>query len=373
MQLRFVTLALLVASTACSLLTPLSGLSGGDGPATAPGSDAGASDDRAVVGDGSRDDSGRPIALRPAYLFATGGAARAVNPDDPAASAKIFVAEIHGDGTLGSWKPGPGLPEPRENHAAVGVGSDLFILSGQPSKSDFSGGSTGFALHVLGDGGLTPFEGLPPLPVPTGSARAVAASGHVHAFDYDVSRLSYLNFTSDGAGAWRAQSGVVDAGTLFGSGAAVGTDVFLFGPSTRAIRWPVNNDGSLGPWTAVTAPPGTTDHLVITSTDRSLYMVGEWTTNSGRNDVFVAEILPSHELGPWVPTEPFPIPRLGHEAVAYGGYIYVLGGEAVGTGTFSPVQDVYFAKIGSDGKLGLWKKTSALPEYHAYAFALVTP
>lgn len=72
-------------------------------------------------------------------------------------------------------------------------------------------------------------------------------------------------------------------------------------------------------------------------------------------------------------TEPFPIPRLGHQGLAYGGYVYVLGGEATGTGTFTPIADVYFAKIGSDGKLGLWKKTSALPEYHAYAFALVAP
>ena len=367
MRSRFLGVALAAACTGCSLLVSLSGLSGE--ATTTNGSDGGDTADAASRGP----DGELATPFRPAYLFATGGAASAVNPLDPTASAKTFFAEIHADGTLGGWKAGPDLPEAREQHIAVGVGSALYVLGGRKNKTDATDTSA-FALHVLPDGGLTPFDSLPSLPSAV-SAGAVAAGGHVHAFDYDISRSIYANETSEGLGAWRVQGDTIDAGTFFGSGAAVGTDVFWFGPYSRAIRWPVNDDGSLGASQPTTPPPGTTDHLVIASSNHFLYMVGEWTVDRARNDVFVAAISPTHEVGSWVATEPFPIPRIDYFATVYGDWMYVVGGEEPLTAAVSPVLDVYGAKIGADGKIGLWKKMSAtaIPEYHAYTFAIVAP
>jgi hypothetical protein len=75
-------------------------------------------------------------------------------------------------------------------------------------------------------------------------------------------------------------------------------------------------------------------------------------------DVFVSTLDANGMPGPWGATTPLPSGRAFHSAVAYAGYLYVIGGDKPG---FVVTPEVWYAPIKADGQLGDWKSASPLP------------
>lgn len=114
----------------------------------------------------------------------------------------------------------------------------------------------------------------------------------------------------------------------------------------------VNSDGTLQPW-ASTTPFATGRYLhaaTIDPNNRMIYVIGGWDTNGIKlNDLQYAPILSNGNIGAWNTTTSFPHNIYGHSAMAYNGYLYVMGGGP------EPYTSVFFAKINSDGSLGAWQ------------------
>jgi len=77
---------------------------------------------------------------------------------------------------------------------------------------------------------------------------------------------------------------------------------------------------------------------------------------------------PKNWIAHWKTTNSFQFPRRALAAVATNGFIYVIGGMNQ-NGEY--VKAVEFAKINSDGSVGLWKTTSSLNEGRFYLAAVV--
>lgn len=89
-----------------------------------------------------------------------------------------------------------------------------------------------------------------------------------------------------------------------------------------------------------------------------LYILGGNDGSTFRNDVQFARIYPDGSTGTWLATSSFSVGVQRPAAVAYSGYLYLIGGESSGNQGESTVQ---YARILADGTIGSWTATSELP------------
>ena len=123
---------------------------------------------------------------------------------------------------------------------------------------------------------------------------------------------------------------------------------------------PVNADGTVGAWTYTAALPGDRFQLGVAVWNNFIYALGGAGNNDRHSSVFVAAIDQSNgTLGAWTSTTSMIEKRQGLGVVAANGYLYALGStsEYDKPGKTS----VEYTKINSDGSLGAWVKTTALP------------
>jgi hypothetical protein len=94
-----------------------------------------------------------------------------------------------------------------------------------------------------------------------------------------------------------------------------------------------------------------------------LYVIGgrnNLASGNTRDTVFVAKINADGSLGAWTTTTPLPQPMLamGDMCVGYNGHIYVVCGADA---AFSSLSTVLYAPQNADGTLGAWNTTTPLP------------
>ena len=124
--------------------------------------------------------------------------------------------------------------------------------------------------------------------------------------------------------------------------------------------------GLAAPWVQTTSlPDGYFGHSLAYSSGY-LYQAGGFSGNNGIQDginVFYSQVHSNGTIGSWNSTTPLPEVAAYHAGVAANGFVYVIGGV-----TFDPVNgitisnNVYYAKINSDGSLGAWNVANPLPK-----------
>jgi hypothetical protein len=91
--------------------------------------------------------------------------------------------------------------------------------------------------------------------------------------------------------------------------------------------------------------------------NNKLYIFGGINTaGTSLNNVYVADILPTGDIGAWSATgmQTLPTTRFGHSVQQYNDTFYLIGGNSGGT-----LQNtVYYSRITSTGTMGAWKPTS---------------
>ncbi len=136
--------------------------------------------------------------------------------------------------------------------------------------------------------------------------------------------------------------------------------------SSRILAAPLQAVGQVGAWTtagSIPEPvtPGTgRDGLTAVAYNGYLYVIGGHNYTSQNNywaEVFVAPINADGTLGAWVTTTSLPTGRSGHASFVYNGFLYVLGGQ----GSAGLLADVQMAPIKGDGTLGAWTAQASLP------------
>ncbi len=142
---------------------------------------------------------------------------------------------------------------------------------------------------------------------------------------------------------------------------------------------PINNGGSglVGSWTANTNlfTTGRDFHDTV-AYNGYLYVLGGY-SGTYRNDVQYAAINTNGSVGTWAPATSFSVPRYGLKAVAYNGYMYVMGGyhgtsdTLCSTVTSFFCSDVQYTPISSTGALGASWATSGNFSVGRYGFGAV--
>lgn len=218
------------------------------------------------------------------------------------ASATVFDAgsDCGGSSTPGSlsaWRATTSMAIERTNHAMVAYGNKMYIIDGctrAPGQCN------------------------------TGDPTALVYCGDIGG-DGTIASWSNCNTTGllgrDGVGA------TVYNGYIYIAGGCTDYNLAACISQPTTLQYSrISSDGSLGNWSTTTTAFTTGRQMVdLIAKDGYLYLTGGATTDYS-TDVQVAKIYTNGDLGSWSATSSFNIARTSAAFATYGGYLYVLGG-----------------------------------------------
>jgi hypothetical protein len=346
---RAVVIATAVIS-ACALVVPLDDLNGGDAS-----SEAG---DAVVEG---AVDAGPDVAPPSSVqLLVLGGGSKA------GFESSIIAAEIHSDGSLGTWRDVRPLPAAIMNlHGGFAIGDTIYVIA--------NGNAISSRMHA--DGTLDPWTALTAMPDSRFINTATYANGYVFLAGGQDSNNAYPRSVYaapvDGGtiGAWSATSSLAasDSGAgarAYHSAVAYGDWVYLVAGMIENSTWLDSIVGaqvtgsSLGPWTTMTPLPNAGYCPHVFAYDGRLFVLGGTFGNNASLTSYVSVIQDGGGLAPWTQSTAVQINIDNCGAFArYEQFVYVLGGESGGNYT----DEVVFAIIDQNGDVGTWTHTTPLP------------
>ncbi len=327
------------------------------------------------------------------YLYVMGGEAAASSGDCTVSDTGTntyfcngtFFAPINASGTIGSWAATTTFP------------------SGMPARADAGGNQPHSSLApVAYNGYLYLMGGMSP----ASSGDCTTGSGTT----YFCNGTFYTPINTNGTiGSWTATTtfpssnptmpardgfaSVVYDGYLYvmgGLGPASTGDCNSASYCNGVFYAPINANGTIGSWTATTTFPSSNPtmpariYMDAVAYNGYLYITGGASGSSSGdctaslnsfyycNGVFYAPINANGTIGSWTATTSYTsttMPaRAGAEAVAYGGYLYVMGGasnssgggDCGGGGTPYSCNGVFYSPInnGGPGTISSWTQVS---------------
>ena len=122
----------------------------------------------------------------------------------------------------------------------------------------------------------------------------------------------------------------------------------------------------LGTWSTTTNLPNPNpiwyDGVAVAKNGYMYVIGGEWNSNQSTSSVHYAAINSDDgTLGSWTQTQSLPTSTERHAGFEYNGYLYVLGGVNL-TGVAAVTSTVLYASLNSNGTIGSWTNTTALPQ-----------
>ena len=247
----------------------------------------------------------------------------------------VLYAPINADGTIGAWHYThnstddgttfvAGFTNARENHASAISGNYVYILGG--------------------DAGSTYYNDVQYAPI--------NANGTIGIW------TTLNSFTSPRHG----DISFIDNGYLYVIAGYNGTSYF------NDVQYaPINANGTIGTWITSSSSFTTARQYPAATAVYGgyFYVIGGDSGATYYNDIQYAAINNggSGMSNAWTATSSFTTARYGQATVAYNGYIYVLGGE---TAVNTPVNDVQYATINTNGTVGTWTATSSFTGVRDY-------
>ncbi len=187
-----------------------------------------------------------------------------------------------------------------------------------------------------------------------------------------VDSATYAPINSDGTiGAWVSANSLSIPRTYHGFTIYNGY-AYALGGSTSG--WsvensteyaPINSDGSLGSWTTTSSLPAVRVSGSAVAYNGYMYLLGGQDNSSVSNTVMYAPIKANGSLGSWSTTTSFTTNRENTNAFAYNGRVYIMGGY---NGSSTYYSDVQYAMINADGTIGSWSTTTSFTTARSGAF-----
>lgn len=232
--------------------------------------------------------------LQNGYVLTLGGQ-NAAN----AAQAAVYAAPVVAAGTLGAWSTTTSLPFGLYDLAAVGSGTSVYAIGGRGSNGV---SHANIYMAQQSGGSLSTWASEPPLPVPLYEEAATVANGYVYV-----------------AGG-RVSGGAMQAGVY---AAAIGAG------------------GTLGPWQTLDPLPGPRGDVTVAAAGGYLWAVGGYDGSfHATNTVFRAPLNADGTVGSWLALTPLPR-SVGEQTLTYAqGYLFVAGNKS---GSATVAQAIYVA------------------------------
>lgn len=199
-----------------------------------------------------------------------------------------------------------------------------------------------------------------------------AASASLLTVDTIGSNIQLLGNNSPTLATWTTTTAMsVGSNTARVRGAAIAANGYLYhiggvdgaGTTLDTVQYAkLNADGTVGAWTSTTALPDERKQFQAVVNNGYLYVIGGRNDSSIQSTVYYAKLNTDGTVGSWSSGTALTngaAARFTQGAVAYNGYIYIIGGFDSGVTSQSTV---YYIKANPDGTLAsTWNTTSALP------------
>ncbi|MGB4759262.1 MAG: hypothetical protein WBP26_04325 [Candidatus Saccharimonadales bacterium] len=121
----------------------------------------------------------------------------------------------------------------------------------------------------------------------------------------------------------------------------------------------INSDGTLGSWNTTTSLPHVWQDGGVVTYNGYLYVLNGINTSTNLDSVYYTSINSNGTLGSWSTATTVPAALRSSTAVAYGGYLYVLSG-TTGSNDLNANANVYYAPVNANGSIGVWSTTTSL-------------
>jgi hypothetical protein len=263
--------------------------------------------------------TGQSLVYASGYLYQAGGGSRNNGILD---GINVFFAQVHIDGTIGSWNAATSLPEAVIYHAGVAANGFVYVLGGE--QYDPADGITitniVYYARINSDGSLGSWQTANPLP-------------------------NTLEFLS--ASVWNNRIYVIGGSDENG---------LLYNTVYSAT---IQTDGSLSAWTTQ-APLPVAINTQAEAANGFLYVLGGVINNGNTimNTVYYSKINTNGTLAGWNQTASLPQPEADFGAVAANGLVFSIGG----WNGSAPTKSFYSAAVKGDGTLGSWSAGTSLPQ-----------
>jgi hypothetical protein len=172
---------------------------------------------------------------------------------------------------------------------------------------------------------------------------------------------------------WRATSSLPQS-VYIGAASVIGTTAYslggLEGPNeilTGNVRASKANGDLLGAWRLEVTTFPAIEWLQSAAIGNRLYAIGGGNKTADTANCFVATLDSAGIVGAWTQTGPLPAARHRHAAATFGAFVYVLGGDGLGT----PTNTLFRAAAAPDGAL-TWSTLDPLPHPSEDGRALAT-
>lgn len=318
---------------------------------------------------------------------------------------EVDYASINADGSINSWVEDTSSPLLYDEYSGAVTGYDGYIyVVGGYGASNLS--AVTYA-PVNGDGSLGAWQYTTSMPIAisgdNSNVALVAENGYMYVMGggtnsgYNADVLFVPIGPNGTLGAWQYSlntygtprvpgAAVAYNGRAYmfggcdGSGCATGlTDVQYAGldaiPRIGYYSKLVDMTGNPGNGqlsrtsNTGSALPAAVGSAAAVAYDGYLYVLGGWNGSAPIDNTYYAKINTDGSIGSWTPTTALPVNLTGQSAFAYNGYLYVLGGASAGVTSNKD----YFIPINTDGSLGSAWTTSVnnlnTPIYNA-AYAI---
>lgn len=238
--------------------------------------------------------------------------------------AQVVYAPINSDGTLGTWATTSSLASPISG--GTGLGTQSCAVAGG---------------RVYTIGGRTR----------TAGGGVNVASIQYASFNANGTLSSWTLNSTDYVGDVNNQAAAAYNGYIYSLGSAGG------GLSDRVYRASVNGDGTLSSWTRMSDLTRTRNYDSLALYGGYLYVGGGGVSGGTTDSVEYVKINDDGTLGTWTTTSSMTEIKRRQTMIAINGYMYAVGGE---DNSSSPLSTVEYAKINSDGTLGIWTRSANL-------------
>jgi large repetitive protein len=310
------------------------------------------------------------------YLYLLGGDNGTTTFND------VQYAAIKGTGVLSAWASTSSFATGRQFPTSVAYNGYLYLLGGQNGSTYYN--DVQYA-PINPNGTVGAWQSTTAFTTGRAAQCSAVYNGYLYILGGTdsggtLNDVQYAPINASGTvGTWSATTAFPTATSEFGCAAYNG---YLYitgmgGASASSTEMaPINANGTLGSWSAVVNSYATGRYGQATfAYNGNLYVIAGATSSANLSDVQYAPIVSNGPLGTWSATTAIPTARARHTSVAYNGYLYVIGG--LNSSTY--YDDVEVAPINSTGTVGTWSATTALAtarlghttvEYNGYLYVI---
>lgn len=289
-------------------------------------------------------------------------------------AGQVSVAGLTGGGVYGNWAQN--LPYPTYDAASVVYNGYIYEIGGTASSTSGYTASVYYAA-INSDGSLGAWLTTTSLPYYVTYSSSVAYNGYVYVLGgYSNGSTSatvyYALINSNGTlGGWNTTTSlpvdITRSSSVVYNGYVYEIGGYVSGGTTTVYYSQIGTGGTLGSWSTTTALPSASYDNAVAVNGSYVYLVGGFSAGALSANSIYAQINSNGTLGSWTSTTALPQALVRSAVSVYNGYIYINGGST----SSSAINYSYYAQINSNGTIGTWNMSALVINVYEHATSVV--